>query len=385
MSSLPASDFRIEHTEAVIFRVPTDPPVRTSFGIMYARPALLLRLRDSDGVEGWGEVWCNFPAVGAEHRARLFTSVLAPELCSRRWESPHACFDALHAHTHVLALQSGEPGPLAQVIAAIDMALWDIVAKRAGQPLWKLFGGRPEVEVYASGINPDEPLRVVEARMNEGYTAFKLKVGFGNDRDEHNVRTLRDALGPHGVLMVDANQGWDETQALEMFERLSPYDLDWIEEPVPADTPWQRWRRLAEAAPMRLAAGENLRGRDAFSAAATEGGIQVLQPDIGKWGGFSGCLQVGRRALEQNRLFCPHWLGAGIGLRASMHLKAAVGGPGPVEVDSNPNPLRHLLAEPDFQVVNGKVTLNDRPGLGAEPLLEAARPYLVAVEEGPAT
>ncbi len=369
--------FEIGKVEAFVFRAPANPPVRTSFGIMHERPALLLRLTDSDGVAGWGEVWCNFPSVGAEHRARLVTEILKQMLCGRRWPSPRACFDALNAQVHILAIQSGEPGPLAQAIAGIDIAVWDIIGKRSGQALWKLFGGGDTVAVYASGINPDDPLRVMEAKAREGYTAFKLKVGFDDQRDEANVRALRSALGASGTLMIDANQGWNIARASDMAARLEPYDLAWIEEPLPADTPLPLWRTLSGRTSARLAGGENLRGETAFEAAGDEGGLRVIQPDLGKWGGFSGCLPVGRYAQRHGRWFCPHWLGAGIGLMASMHLKAALGGEGYVEVDSNPNPLREMLAEPGFAVADGKVTLSDRPGLGVEPMLDAAARYLV--------
>jgi L-alanine-DL-glutamate epimerase-like enolase superfamily enzyme len=369
--------FHIAKAEAMVFRAPIHIPVRTSFGIMQNRPALLVRLTDIDGIVGWGEVWCNFPAVGAEHRARLLSSVISPILCGRSWESPLACFKALTAQTQILALQTGEPGPLAQVIAGVDIAVWDLIAKRAGQPLWQLLGGERTVAVYASGIHPDSALQLVDEKAKEGYTAFKLKVGFDDQQDERNVRQLRDHVGADSVLMVDANQAWSLELARKMIAKFEPHGLAWIEEPVPADTPWASWRQLAEGTDQRLAAGENLRGAAAFSSAHTEGGLRVIQPDIGKWGGFSGCVPVGRTVTEQGHWFCPHWLGAGIGLRASMHLKAAVGGPGYVEVDANPNPLRELLAHPDFSVHNGTVSLTDEPGLGVEPLLEAARPYLV--------
>ncbi|MDS1139465.1 mandelate racemase/muconate lactonizing enzyme family protein [Pusillimonas sp. SM2304] len=374
-----AHPFHIVKAEAMVFRAPIDTPVRTSFATMHNRPALLIRLTDIDGFVGWGEVWCNFPSVGAEHRARLLSSVVAPMLCAGPWASPFACFDALTARTHILALQTGEPGPLAQIIAGVDIAVWDLVAKRAAQPLWQLLGGEHTVAVYASGISPDEAVSLVDAKAKEGYTAFKLKVGFDDQQDEKNVQRLRDHVGPEGVLMVDANQAWSLERARKMIAQLAPYGLAWIEEPVPADTPWASWRQLADGTEQRLAAGENLRGAAAFYGAHTEGGLRVIQPDIGKWGGFSGCLPVGRTANEQGHWFCPHWLGAGIGLRASMHLKAAVGGPGYVEVDSNPNPLRELLADPDFSVQDGTVSLTDEPGLGVEPLLDAARPYLVPV------
>ncbi|MYN14322.1 mandelate racemase/muconate lactonizing enzyme family protein [Pusillimonas sp. TS35] len=374
--------FRIDKADAFVFRAPARPPVRTSFGVMHNRPALLVRLTDADGIIGWGEVWCNFPAVGAEHRARLFLSVIAPILCGKWWESPEQCFDTLTAQTRILAIQAGEPGPLAQVIAATDIAAWDLLAKRAHQPLWKLLGGQPKVAVYASGINPDAPMRVVDEKREEGYRAFKLKVGFGDDQDESNIRTVRSALGHDGVVMADANQAWSPAHAKVMIDRLAPYGLAWIEEPVAADTPWEIWQQLANGTTQRLAAGENLREESAFNEAMATGGVSVLQPDIGKWGGFSGCLKVGRSTLAHGKWFCPHWLGAGIGLRASMHLKAAVGGDGYVEIDANPNPLRAALAAPDFTVVDGTVTLPDLPGLGVEPILEEAKNYLVPIQEG---
>jgi L-alanine-DL-glutamate epimerase-like enolase superfamily enzyme len=80
-------------------------------------------------------------------------------------------------------------------------------------------------------------------------------------------------------------------------------------------------------------------------------------------------------------MFCPHWLGGGIGLVASMHLKAAVGGPGYVEVDANPNPLRDLLAVPAPAVHDGAVTLGDTPGLGVSPDLDAVREFQCALAD----
>jgi L-alanine-DL-glutamate epimerase-like enolase superfamily enzyme len=116
-----------------------------------------------------------------------------------------------------------------------------------------------------------------------------------------------------------------------------------------------------------------MRGHAQFTEALSTGAFAVVQPDLGKWGGFSGCLPVGRAVLAAGRMFCPHWLGGGIGLVASMHLKAAVGGAGYVEVDANPNPLRELLARPNLPVMEGVVTLGEEPGLGVAPDLGAVR------------
>jgi L-alanine-DL-glutamate epimerase-like enolase superfamily enzyme len=368
-------EIRLARVEATVFRVPISTPVVTSFGTMTDRPALVVRIENADGAVGWGEVWCNFPNVGAEHRARMLENYVAPLLLARAWPDPMAAFSELTARLHVLGLQCGEPGTIAQIIAGADIALWDLTGKLLGKPLWKLLGGGPTIRPYASGINPTDPEKLAAAKRDEGYRAFKLKIGFGADRDIANLAALRQLLGPDTPLMADVNQGWDVETALSMLPRLEEYGLGWLEEPVPADTPWPVWRELARKAGMPLAAGENLRGKAAFEEALHSRAIGVFQPDLGKWGGFSGCVPLGRRVNEAGRLFCPHWLGGGIGLMASMHLKAAVGGPGYIEVDANENPLREALGGRFPDIVDGVIALSARPGLGIEPDIERLRPF----------
>ncbi|RDI24094.1 L-alanine-DL-glutamate epimerase-like enolase superfamily enzyme [Pseudacidovorax intermedius] len=376
-----ATDLRLERIEVFVFRAPADPPVQTSFGIMRDRPALLLRAIADDGAEGWGEVWCNFPTVGAEHRARMALTYLPPLACGPQWASPQVCFEALTEKLAVLAIQCGEPGPLAQIVAGLDIALWDLLGRRHGLPVWKLLApdlaAPAPVPLYASGLNPTAPEKLAAAKRAEGYRAFKLKVGFGAERDEANLAALREVIGPAAPLMVDANQAWDLDEAIAAGRRMARHDLGWLEEPVRADTPLADWARLAREQPLPLAGGENLAGLAAFDAHIGAEGLSIIQPDLGKWGGFSGCLAVGRRTLAQGKRFCPHWLGAGIGLTASFHLKAAVGGPGYVEVDANSNPLRDLLATPVFALEEGAVHLGMKPGLGVQPDLGAAQAFRI--------
>lgn len=367
---------RLAKVNALVFRAPIEQLVQTSFGIMHDRPAVLVRIEDQDGVVGWGEIWCNFPGVGAEHRARLFESTVAPILLEQAWGHPEQAFKELTRRLHILAIQSGEPGPIAQAIAGADIALWDLAAKRLNQPLWNLLGGSAVVQAYASGLSPTHPEQLAAKKHEEGFRAFKLKVGFGVERDIANLRVLRDLLGPNTTLMVDANQAWDLENARDMSRRLAEFGPVWLEEPLPADRPLAEWSALAAASPVPLAAGENMRGDEQFDAAIGSGAFAVIQPDIGKWGGFSGCLPVARRAMSQGRMFCPHWLGGGVGLIASMHLKAAAGGDGYVEVDSNPNPLREVLGAPYPKVDAGSVRLSERPGLGVEPDMDAAAAFL---------
>lgn len=363
----------IARVDAHLLRMPIAEPVRTSFGTMHARPAVFVRVEDADGAHGWGEVWCNFPACGAEHRARLVETVVAPLLVDARFATPADAWVHLDAATAVLALQSGEPGPIAQAIAGVDLALWDLAARRRGVPLWRLLGGTGDaVPVYASGINPDAPDEVIARARADGHRAFKLKIGFGAARDHAALRRARDAAAAD-PLMADANQAWSLADALAAVATLAPYALAWLEEPLRADRPAHEWRTLAAAAPAPLAAGENVAGTAAFDALLAERVVGVVQPDVAKWGGLSAVLPIARRALAAQRRFCPHYLGAGIGLLHSAHLLAAVGGDGRLEVDANDNPLRTLTCGPLAAIRDGFARLGAAPGIGVEPDLQALR------------
>lgn len=103
------------------------------------------------------------------------------------------------------------------------------------------------------------------------------------------------------------------------------------------------------------------------SMPVASGSLRFVQPDVGKWGGVTGCLRVARAAAQAGLHYCPHWLGGAIGLMASLHLKAGEGGPGWVEIDSNPNPLRESFGDAMPAVHDGHVLLADAPGIGLEP------------------
>lgn len=368
MNPLPRPAIRPVRLEAFVFRCPVKTPVQTSFGTMRDRPALFVRLEDDEGAFGWGEVWCNFPACGAEHRARLLETVMAPLLAGRRFDGPQEAFAWLTERTAVLALQSGEPGPIAQAVAGIDIALWDLCARRAGLPLWQLLGGQADgIAVYASGLNPDRPQDLAALRRAEGHRAFKLKIGFGARRDLDNLAALRELLGPDAALMADANQSWTLEQACEIAPQLEAFDLGWLEEPLRADRPWSEWQTLSQACAIPLAAGENLLGTESFERALSGSPLSVLQPDIAKWGGISACWPLVGRALESGLRYCPHFLGGGIGLLASGHLLAASGGKGMLEIDANPNPLRTQLCGSLAAIDAGRARLGSLPGLGVTP------------------
>jgi L-alanine-DL-glutamate epimerase-like enolase superfamily enzyme len=150
----------------------------------------------------------------------------------------------------------------------------------------------------------------------------------------------------------------------------------WIEEPIPADCAHQAWTALAASSAVPLAAGENLRGQEAFDEAIDAGYLRFIQPDVGKWGGISGGIAVARKSAKRNIAYCPHWLAGGVGLAATMHALAGSGNAeGYSEIDANPNPLREDVFR--FAIVAGFVTLSDAPGLGLAPDMSALAKYAV--------
>ncbi len=361
--------FTVANIAAFCLRWPVQRPVQTSFGTMFDRPAVLVRVEASDGAVGWGEIWCNFPACGAEHRVRLLETVVAPLVVGHTFAAAEDAFDKMSQRTAVLAIQSGEPGPLAQVCAGIDLAIWDMLARRANVPLWKLLGGSSgTVKVYASGINPDRPEEVVAAKAAEGYKAFKLKIGFGEERDLANVIAIRSQLPSGGAFMLDANQAWDLPTARHMAKRLSEHQPAWLEEPLRADRPNSEWQALVQSTNIPLAAGENLIGLEAFENMIASGSLGVVQPDIAKWGGISASLPLIERIHQAGLRYCPHFLGAGVGQLASAHLMAARGRESSwLEIDANQNPLRTELSPELCVIQDGAAHLGDAPGIGIEP------------------
>lgn len=361
-----------------VFRAPIDVPIRTSFGVMTDRPAVLVRIEDSDGAYGWGEVWCNFPTCGAEHRARLIETVIAPLVIGQSVDEPTQIKARLDDRLRVLALQTREFGPLDQAIAGIDIAIWDLLARRCGKPLWQyMHGARSTVPVYASGINPElAPQRIAEAR-NQGMRAFKIKIGFDRTADQKVVAAAARDRREDEQLMLDANQAWTPGIASDIANELAGYGVEWLEEAIRVDAPASQWKALAQASPIPLAGGENLVGQQSFEAAIDGRWLSVIQPDICKWGGLTDCLPLANVIVDSGLRYCPHYLGGGVGLIASGHLLAAVGGDGLLEVDCNPNPLRELLAQPYPGIKAGQFELGDAPGLGIEPLFDEVKRWQV--------
>lgn len=358
----------IVRLDVYVYRYANERPVATSFGVMRDRPAVFVRIEDRDGTFGWGEIFANWPSAGAEHRARLLMEDIADLVLGAELREPSDLYRKLARETHIRALQCGEWGPFRQVIAGLDIAAWDLFARRAGIPVRLLLNpnAADQVKAYASGIHIRNAGRDIDAARKSGFTAFKVKVGFDLARDAVDVNAMASTLAEGERIFADANQAWTVAQAISFMDETAGSRLGWLEEPIPANAPAADWRALADHGGVPLAAGENIAGLSEFSAAIAAGALSIFQPDVAKWGGLTDCLAVARDVVAAGKTYCPHFLGGGVGLLASAHLLAAVGGNGALEVDANANPLRDVLAPVACSLRAGCWRLSNAPGLGVE-------------------
>jgi L-alanine-DL-glutamate epimerase-like enolase superfamily enzyme len=370
---------RIVEVRTLALEAPLARSVATPMGSVGSHVSLLVGVRDADGAEGWGEVWCNFPRFGIAHRARLVREVIAPLVKARAFTDPAEARAYLEAATAILRVQSGEPGPIAAAIAGVDIALHDLFARRAGVPLWRMLGGASGVvRAYASLGRAIEARPAIERCLARGLRAFKLHSSGSIADHIATVAPVRELLGESCELMLDVNSSWDPEAAIATVGELERFCLAWLEEPIPADAPFATWRRLARAAPMPLAGGENLLSDAALEAALRAKVLGVIQPDVTKWGGVSGCLAIARRAVAQGLRYCPHMFSGAVGVLASAHVLAASGSTdGMLEFGAGDNPVRDALLE--VPVKDGTLDLGDAPGLGLRLEPGRLRDYLVAV------
>lgn len=375
-------DIRIKKIEAWAFREPTARAVATSFGVMRDRPAVFVRIEDQDGCFGFGEIFANWPVAAAEYRVNLLAHDIAPLILNVAFASPSEVLHSLTAKTSLVALQSGDYGSFRQVIAGLDTAVWDLCARKAGKPLAEYLNTNAPstVPAYASGIHIDAAEKVIDQSRTWGFTRFKVKVGFSDRPESEQVNTLAAGLFKGETLMADANQAWPVETAMEFMSGVRNSSLSWLEEPIRADASSSAWQDVMNHATVPIAAGENLVGFDEFSTAIRTRRQDILQPDVAKWGGITGCMTIAKRALENGINYCPHFLGGGIGLAASAHLLAASESKGWLEVDVNPNHLRDAFEPVSKTIRAGAWPMNSTAGLGISNLPESLAPLQTAYQ-----
>ncbi len=336
---------------------------------MPVRNAVLISITSKEGVTGWGEIWCNFPQRGNLSRLNLLEDVIAPYVLGRSYESYSHCRSQLEHETARMAIHTGEYGPYSHCFAGIDTALADLAARSVNMPLAEFLSGNllDEVPVYASTPNVASLEESLSSIIDAGHQRTKLKIGIDLETDIKLIRDVNAMTQGCLGITVDANQNWNVKEAIKTLTALSDYSIEFAEEPLRADAPMSQWAQLADSTNIAIAGGENITSQSMFSTFIDQGKLKVAQPDVAKWGGVSGALEIGELCATRNVMCALHYMGSGLGLAASLHTLAAIGGKGPIELDANPNPLRTELGEIDLTIKNGTLKVPIGTGHGFIP------------------
>ncbi len=383
---------RIKSAQAWWVRIPiaASRQHRSDFGTLRTFDAAILRIETDDGLVGWGE-GKNAAGSAGTYAAlvHMLNHEVAPRLVGRDPADIVQIWEMLYNGVrHETASTSGHVMPeLARrgisvaAISAVDIALWDILGKSLGQPVWRLLGGRKadRMPAYASGgwAPADAIGDQLRAYIDQGgFRAVKMRVG-AMDGAPHvsaaRVRAARAALGPDVQLMVDAHGTYTVADAKRFVRMVEDCDLAWFEEPVVADDkPGMAEVRASAAVP--VAAGESEATRFAFRDLVTGKCADVLQPDPAFCGGITEAMRIGALASAFNLRFAPHlWAGAPC-FFAGLHVCAASPASFVIEYSLGANPMIHDLVEDEVSAADGMVEIPDRPGLGftiSEKFLEA--------------
>lgn len=267
----------------------------------------------------------------------------------------------------------GRQGAAIQAMSGIEIALWDILGKAVGRPVYQLLGGgfRKRFRAYASilfGDTPGETERIGRKLAEQGFRAVKFgwgPMGQSEDSDIAHVRAARQGLGSSVELMVDAGLCWDTATAIRRAKQFEPFDLTWLEEPLHPDN-IQGYARLSANSPMRIAAGEEICDVAEFRTMMDVGGIDVVQVDVTRVGGLYRAKRIGWDSAERHRLCVNHSYKTGINIAASLHFVAALPNTHYFEYCVEQGALRQTLTRQRFLVVDGDIEVPEEPGLGVE-------------------
>lgn len=369
---------KITRVDPIVLRLP-----RVTEDVDGTQDDLLIHIETDEGVDGWGEVDSSPEVARAVVEAPTSHGIchgLRELLLGRDPFDVEELWELMFRQT----IYYGRQAVVLHAMSGVDIALWDIVGKASEKPVHKLLGGsyRQRVRAYASVLMPETPAeaeRQAKTYAAEGFAAMKFGWGpLGRDEalDLELIAAARSGAGDRADLMIDIGQRYTLKRAIRTAERTERLRLRWIEEPLPPDD-LDGYRRLASATSIDIAAGEAESGRRAFRRLIEEGGIDVVQPDISRAGGFTEVRKIATLARDANVRLVPHAFKTGILLAACLHLVASLPDTELVEFTLADSPLRRDLLSRPFHASDGYVQVPDAPGLGIEVNPEVIAKYRV--------
>jgi D-arabinonate dehydratase/D-galactarolactone cycloisomerase len=362
-------------------------------GEYQTREALLVRVHTSDSaIFGWGEaaMW------GGPHSvtAKVLEEEIAPLVIGEDPRRPEYLWEKVYQSTYY----HGRKGILIAALSGLDIALWDIVGKCAGQPLWRLFGGfaRPLTAYASAGYyrrnhGLDDFAADVSASVKVGFRGYKMKIanipqtihaGVLNDvplrvsfeDDVKRIQTAREALGARN-LMIDANTSLSSRMAMRYAAAAEPLNVRWFEEPTqPEDI--EGCAELARRTRIPIAGFETETGKHQFTRLIDAGAIQLVQFDVVQVGGFSEARKIAAYAQMRHMTVTAKNYSTAVSTAATLQLLYGLANGDYFECDQDPNALRDELAKaPFFEMADGLAAPGDGPGLGLDLDEEAIARY----------
>ncbi len=349
-----------------------EQPFQSSFSTFKARFHCLVEIICDNGIVGWGEC-----LGSADINAAVVKSMSSlnighnPLNIEPIWQSVYNQYR-----------DQGQRGPIHTALSGIDIALWDIAGKYFDAPIYQLMGGayRMEIPAYATGGFRQEGcdhqqscIEEMVARVEEGFKAVKIKIGFGVKNDIETIKALRQALGGDIEIMIDANHGYDTIDAIKIGCAVEQFNIEWFEEPVIPEA-LDAYQMIRARQPLPIAAGETWHGRYAIQTALEKNSVDILQPDVCGVGGLSEARKIITLCEVNHVRLVPHVWGTAVALAAGLHFHAIIP-PMPIchneyspklEFDRTYNPFRQSIVTKPIEHKNGVVPVPNGPGLGIE-------------------
>ncbi len=343
--------------------IPAEGQVLSRSGVRNTRSTTLVQVETDDGVSGIGSCSGNGELIEI-----IIEKVLKPLLVGMDPTAIEDIWD--RAYMRGGHKEFGTRGIGIVALSGVDIALWDILGKVRGLPVYQLLGGkyRDKVPVYATALYPEDPSRVARRARgfaDQGFHGVKIKVGFDLDQDIRIVRAVRQELGKDFIIMTDANQGYSVDVALKASDAFAECGAFWLEEPLFVED-IEGHAILREKGKTPIAVGENLHTRYAFE------NFIVRQAEIKK---------ITALAAKHKVPVSFHTWGDGVALAASVHLSAALRDCIVMELDYTYNPLREELLREPFKVQEGYLIPPEKPGLGIELSQDALRKFAFSGQE----
>jgi muconate cycloisomerase len=358
---------KITRIESIPVQVPIQPrlAIKGARGYHTISPFLLIKVHTDEGITGLGEVSCT-PGWSGEDSytaAHFIEKFLAPTLAG---ENP-ADIERLSAKLSRAIAQN----PFTK--SAVEMALWDILGKAAGLPVYRLLGGAVRDFVPTkwsiSGLAPERASEIAAWAASQGFQTMKVKVGMDPDQDLERVRAVRKAVGPAVRLGVDANGGWSCRTAIRTIRRLSECDIYFAEQPVAPDD-LDSLAEVRNQVDVPVIADESVYSLQDAMRIARRGAADVLSVYVGKGGGLGPGRKIAAVAEAAGlSATVGSNLELGVASAAMIHLAMSTPGIGAEEFPCDIlGPLYYeaeLLTEP-LPIAGGKALPIERPGLGVE-------------------